>query len=834
MRSFDTLRRDLAYAARLLRLNPAFTLVAIASLALGIGANTAIFQLLDAVQLRTLPVRDPGQLAEIKIAGQSGRRGNFITRHPALTNPLWEQIRNQQQGFSSVSAWADWRFNLARGGETDPVQAMYIGGSFFETLGVRPVLGRLLSAADDHPGCGLPGAVISYAFWQRRFGGRPTALSSKLTLDGNPVEIVGVAPANFFGMEVGRSFDVAIPVCSEPLLAGEDSNLNHRDAWWLGVAGRLKPGWTVQRASAQLAAISPATFEQTLPANYPSGESRNYLKFKLGAFPLAAGVSDLRRNYDASLVILLALAAAVLLIACANLANLLLARATAREKELAVRLALGASRSRLVRQLLAESLLLAAAGTVLGVWLANALSRYMVSVISTQTDPLFVNLDPDWRVLFFMSAVAVLTLVLFGLMPALRATRMAPGAALKTASRGLTATRERFGLRRTLVVAQVSLSLVLLVGALLFSRSLAHLLTLDAGFTQNGILITEVDFERLQVPKSQRLTYQAQLVDRLRAIPGVEAAADARIVPLSGSGWNDFVLTGNSGHEQKTISWFNRVGPGFFHTVQTPILSGRDFDQRDTATSPTVAIVNESFARKVFPGANPIGRQFRVEAGPGEPQPVYQIIALAKDTTYQDIRNELAPIAFLPSAQDDHPGTYQHILVRSSASLTGLVHAIKTSLAQLSPDIDLHFEVLRTQVRDSLLRERLMATLAGFFGLLAALLAITGLYGVMSYMVARRRSEIGIRMALGADRARVLRLILREAGIVLGIGLAAGTVLALAAARTAGSLLYGLKWYDPITMLAAIGVLISAGLAASLLPARRAARLDPITALRDE
>ena len=478
--------QDLRFGVRMLLKSPGFTAVAVLSLALGIGANTAIFQLLNVVRLKSLPVKAPQELAEVRPTDVSGTRGSKSASYPAVTNPIWEQIRDRQQAFSGIFAWGTGGLNLAQGGEVRPAKALWVSGDFFNVLGIQPALGRVFSTADDQRGCSAPGVVISHAFWQREYGGEANVIGRKLTLADHPFEIVGVTQQSFFGLEVGRTFDVAVPICADAVISGKNNRLDSGTNWWLMVTGRLKPGWSSPQASAQLQAISTGLFEQTLPANYPPVSVQNYLGMKLEAVPVGGGYSVLRENYERPLWLLLAIAGLVLLIACANLANLLLARASAREREMAVRQAVGASRGRLIRQLLVESLLLAVVGTALGAFLAQALSRFLVSFLSTSGNSVFLDLTPDWRVLGFAAGIAALTCLLFGLTPALRATRIEPGAAMKASGRGLTAGRERFSLRRALVVVQVALSLVLVASAFLFSRSLNKLLAVDTGFRSEG------------------------------------------------------------------------------------------------------------------------------------------------------------------------------------------------------------------------------------------------------------------------------------------------------------------------------------------------------------
>jgi predicted permease len=599
--------------------------------------------------------------------------------------------------------------------------------------------------------------------------------------------------------------------------------------------GRLKPGWTLNRAGAQLRAISPGIFEATVPPTFNPEQAKHYLDYKLGAFPGDSGSSELRRNFENPLWFLLGLGALVLLIASANLANLMLARASAREKELGMRMAVGASRGRLIRQLLAESLLLAGIGAGLGALLARSLSQVLVASLSTQNDPLFVDLGTDWRVLGFTAALAGITCILFGLAPAWRATSVAPGVVLKESGRGTIGGRSGFGLRRILVVSQIALSLMLLVGALLFARSLNNLATVDAGFRQDGILVTDIDFTALNLPDERRLAFSEELLSRVGAIPGVDSAAIAEIVPLSGNGENHDVLIGTSGvpKGEASVASFNRVSLGFFKTLQTPMLAGRDFGEHDMKGSPNVAIVNEEFARKFADGRNPVGMAFRVGRLRTITAP-YQIIGLVKNSKYFELREEAQPIVYISMAQYEHPDTDAQILIRSNAPLATLVSGVKSTANQVHSDLDITFFPFHKMIQDGLLRDRLMAVLSGFFGALAVVLAAIGLYGVISYMVGQRRNEIGIRMALGAGPPKIIRLVLRETGVLLLIGLAAGVALALVAARTAASMLFDLKPTDVLTyVLATLGLSAVAALA-SFLPAQRAARLDPMAALRNE
>jgi putative ABC transport system permease protein len=829
----EQLLQDARYGVRMLRKNLGFTTVAVLSLVLGIGANTAIFQLLDAVRMRTLPVQNPQELAEVRIADLTGARGSFSSWHPPVTNPIWEEIRKQQQGFSGIFAWGSDGFNLTTGGEARGARALWVSGDIFNVLGVRPVLGRVFTTADDQRGCGTPGAVISYSFWQREYGGEPSVIGRKLTLDYHPVEIIGVTPASFSGLEVGRSYDVAVPICSQPFLH-DYSLLDDGTNWWLVVMGRLKPAWTVEKATAQLRAISPGLFEATLPKNYPAANIKDYLGFKLGALPAGTGISQLREAYSSPLWLLLSITGLVLLIACANLANLMLARASAREKEIAVRLALGATRWRLVRQLMVESLLLAGIGAIFGAILADNLSQLLVTFLSTEGNSLFLDLRSDWRVLAFTVGLAVMTCVLFGLTPALRATKVAPGEAMKAGGRGLTASCERFSLGRALVVSQVALSLVLVAGALLFVRSLRNLMTADTGFQPNGVLITSMDLTGLHLPVERWSAFKKDLVDRLRAIPGVDSAAEAGIVPLSGSAsTNNVWLDGADSHGRKD-SYFNRIGPDYFKTLQTTLLAGREFDDRDTATSPRVAIINEAFAHQLGSEEDPVGKRFWREETPSEPERQFKIVGIVKNTKYRGLREDFKPIAYLPLTQNPSPVPYDQILMRSNAPLAGLIPQVKRAIGEISPGITIDYDVFETMIRQTLLRDRLLATLSGFFGFLAALLATIGLFGMMSYAVVARTNEIGIRVALGAQRGDVIRMILRDALILVAMGVAIGVPVTLAATRLVSSLLFGLKPADWVSLSLAVMSMLVVAAVAGYIPARRASRVDPMVALHYE
>ena len=828
---FDHVFRDVCYSVRVLGKSPGFTAVAILSLALGIGANTAIFQLLDAIRLRMLPVRAPQELAEIRVTDMTGARGS-INRDNSVTYPIWEQIRRRQQAFSGIFAWSDGLLNLSPSGEVRMAQSLWVTGEFFPTLGIKPVLGRLFTPADDYRGCDIPGAVISYSFWQSEYGGDPSAIGRKLSLNGRSAEVIGVTPSGFTGLEVGRAFRVAVPVCSVDALWFKA--LDSGTFWWLAAMGRLKPGWSLERATAQLNSMSAGAFEASLPPNYPAVSVTKYLNMKLTALPAGTGVSQLRDRYSDPLWMLLAIAGLVLLIACANLANLMLARASGRDREIAVRLAIGASRKRLVAQLMTESSVIAVAGAGLGLLAAYRLSRALVLLLGAGNGSAYLNLDIDWRVFAFTCVLAILTCLLFGLAPALRATTGGPSSVLKSSGRGITTDREKFGLRRFLVAAQIALSLVLLVGALLFAGSLRNLLRAQTGFRQDGILIANLSFARADASQVRVLSFQRALLARIQGGHGVISVADTSVIPIGGSSWSNRTWMDGADSARSRDVLFSRISPGYFRTLGTPLLDGRDFDDRDMPASQKVAIVNEAFARRVANMANPVGQRFRVEATPSTPEMVYEIIGVAGNTKYRTLRENFEPVFYLPLSQDPSPALGDQLLIRSNLSPSELIPAVRRAIGEADPNAHFSFQEYKALIDESLLPERLMATLSSAFGVLAALLSAIGIYGVISYLVARRRNEIGIRMALGANRREIIFMILRETGRVLMIGLAVGTVLSLFAARFARTMLFGLKPYDAVTVISAAALLALVGLAATYLPARRAASLDPMAALRDE
>jgi predicted permease len=732
-------------------------------------------------------------------------------------------------------AWADEDFNISPNAESRLVRGLWVSGDFFPALGVQPELGRLFSSADDYRGCGLNVAVISYQFWQTEFGGDRSVLGRKISFDAGKrsVPVIGVTPPSFFGLEVGRQFDVALPVCADA--AAGDDRRDSGTTWWLTVMGRLKPGVSIERANANLRMISGAVFETTLPPDYPAISVKPYLAMKLGAIPAQGGLSKLRDDYSASLALLLTIAGLVLAIACANIANLMLARAASRSREIAVRLAIGAARWDLIRQLMAEGFLLAVAGTCGALFLARELNKFLVAFLSSDDNSTFVDLQPDWRVFLFAALLAIATTILFNLAPALQASRTQPMDALRSGTRGSTANRQRFGLRRALASSQITLSLVLTVAAISFAQSLRNLMTIKAGFQQTGILLVQTGYGAIDSAARGRISaLRHDVIERMRALPGVDAAAEAGSLPVNGNNWvNRMWLDGEDDTHSRDISR-GLVGAGYFQAIGTHLLAGREFDERDTLSTPNVAIVSASFLRVFGLSTNAVGRRFWIEKTPFAAQTRFEIVGVVEDSKYRDLRQDFLPVIFIPMSQFPQALLGGSVVVRSRLPLDRLTAELRSALAEANPQIMFRFSVLQTRIERSLLRERLMAFLSGLFGVLAVVLATVGLYGVVAYTTARRTNEFGIRLALGSTRANVRTLVLGEAARLLAVGLGAGLVLLWASGRLASALLYGVSADDPRILGVASALLISITLIASYLPARRATLIDPASALRQE
>jgi putative ABC transport system permease protein len=819
----DTIK-DLRYTGRVIRRNPGFTTAIVLSLALGIGANLAIFSVWNALLIKSLPVPRPEQLVEVTHSG--GER--------LFSNAMWEEIRNRQDVFGRAFAYSSAAFNLSTGGEKRLARGLYVSGDYFTGLGVRAVIGRTLTPVDDQRGVEVaPSAVLSNGFWQREYGGDHGILGRTITLDNRPFHVVGVIEPDFFGLVVGERFDIAVPLSSEAALHPAGPMLDSRTAFWLNVAARLKPEGDLTRARAGLLVLARTVFEAAVP---PGSFGQKSARPILDAVPAATGSSVLRVQYGTAVTLLLILVAVLLLVACANIANLLLARAAARQRELMIRIMIGAGRGRLVRQLLTESLIISVIAALLGLAIGSYGSNLLVQWISSARQPSFLDLSIDVRVIGFAVMLSILTGVAFGLAPVIRMKQAAPVTALQSGFRSLVAARGRWWMGHPLVAGQIALSLILLITAGLFVRSL-HLLTAqDTGFESEGVLLVDADLRSTRTPPAQEGQVADELLVRFRSIPGILAASRSAVTPIRGSTWQANIVTEEGGNGPvKTTVLVNYVASDYFRTMATAILAGRDFARYDTPKSPHVAIANETAVRKLFRGVNPIGRSFR-QLLPGktlEESLAIEIVGVAKDAKYRSLREEIAPTIYMPIMQSPFPlvGTFE---LRYAGPLRDVTNYILAMAGTVDRGISLDFRLLRTQVSDSILREQLIARLSLLFAVLAVLLGAGGLHSLLAYTVARRRKEIGIRMAVGASRHAVAWLMIREVMPPVAVGLAVGFAVAVAGARLVRSLLYGLTPLDPVTVLTSCILLAVVGAAAVVIPARRAAMLDPNSVLREE
>jgi predicted permease len=832
--------QDVRYALRQLRKNPGFAAVAVITLALGIGANTAIFSLLNAVLLRDLPVRQPEQLM---LFGKGTWRGSVSD----LPNRSWQlfsyaffrKFRQKNQVFSDVAAIDSILFSthgrVAGGSNLEKIDAELVSGTYFNTLEVNPILGRVLTDADDQTPGGHPVAVASYSWWQRRFGKDTTALSKTVTIRSTVYTIIGVAAPEFFGVNVGQAPDLWIPLAMEKEISPGWNGLDKNLFQSLYIIGRRKPGVSAEQASANTNLL----FKQIIRGYAGPQPSQKQLdeiqNASIALTPADKGLSQLRHEFSSPLRILMAVVALVLLVACANVANLLLARATARQREIAVRMSMGAARLRLVSQLLVESTMLGATGAILGAWSAWWATRLMLRMVSAGSESLKVSVAPNATVLGFTVLVAVFTVILFGTAPAVYATRVDLVPSLKE-GRGTTQTRSRNTLARGLIVGQVALSLVLLVGAGLFLRSLVNLTNVDTGFNKQNVLTTSLDPDGAGYQQDARWqSVMEQIEGRVNAVPGVRAASFAFSV-FSGGGWTDAVVVpGRPIREHDPDVDHNIVGPRYLDAMGMPILLGRNLLPQDSATSRKVAVINETLARTYFGGESPLGRTFSVGGEPGAQTEWLdiEVVGVVKDAKYMDLQEKPMPAAFYPYSQ--HPGFLYNFVTRYSGSPTILAHEIAKAVGDIDPNLPIgDFTTLAQTVDDSVLNHRLVAQLCTFFGVLAALLVCIGIYGLMSYGVTRRANEFGVRVALGAGHRNVLWLVLRETlGLVL-TGIVLGLALAPAVSRIVASFLFGLKFYDPLSIGSAILAMIAVAALAGYIPARRAAKVDPMVALRYE
>ncbi len=818
--------QDARYALRTTRGNPAFSAAAIVSLALGIGANTAIFSVMDALLMRFLPVRNPGELVELMIV-QQGRPGDSFSYPPVAALAARKDI------FAGLAAFTTYTFNVTSRGETVRVPGAWVTGEFYQALGVEPFASRLLTPEDDKPGA-PPVAVLSYAWWKGHYAGDFGVVGRTIEIENQPVAIVGISPRGFEGATVGSAANLTLPLNALSQLFPERSRMLQAEAEWLRVLARPQPGISRAQAQARLAVVWPQLVSTAVTPRMIPKRRDVLLKSSIDLIPGGTGFSNLRRQFQRPLYVLLAITGLVLLIACANFANLLLARGTARAREIALRFAIGAGRGRVVRQLLTESVLLSVAGAALGIVFAAFAGRTLLGLLSTGGfDPITLDLAPDVRVLLFTTGAALATGILFGLVPALRATASGPAAALKSGS-GIApgpggALRSR--LLPALVASQVALSMVLLVGAGLFVRTFQNLLERDPGFRSEGVLVVELDARRAGYNDAHTAALYEEILHGFQRIPGVASASISSNTPLNGGVWSEPVsLNGQMTAESVHV---NVVGPRYFETLGTPLVLGRDFGEADRAGAPPAAIVNEAFVRKYLPEGRPLGQQLTIRVAAAT---TATIVGVVRSTVATSLREQAPPFVYLPYFQHGDDLAWAAYEIRAQGSLARTAALVNEQLrARFSgTPAQIRETALTEQVGRTLVQERTLAALGAGFGALALILAALGLYGLLAYMVARSTNEIGIRMALGARRAEVLALVLKSALRLLALGIAVGIPVAWAGTRWIGAMLFGLRGTDPLTAIAAAGLLSATALAAALVPALRAARVDPLVALRYE
>jgi len=832
--------QDLYFGLRQLRKSVGFTSVAVVTLALGIGANTAIFSLLDAVLLRKLPVQEPQQLVLFGKGTWRGSMDELPNRSWQLFSyPFFREFRQKNQAFSDVAAISSILFSthgrVADGTSLEKIDVELASGSYFNALGVKPILGRTLNDADDVTLGGHPVAVVSYSWWQRRFRKNPAIVGRTVTFGSTVYTVIGVAPPEFFGMIVGQSPDLWIPLAMQKEISPGWNGLEDKMFQSLNIVGRMRPGISTDQASANTNLL----FKQILHTYVGPQPSQKQLDdinhAQIALTPAATGLSHLRHEFSSPLKILMAVVGLVLLVACANVANLLLARATARQREIAVRMSMGAARWRVIRQLLVEGAVLATGGAVLGAWVVWWAMHFLLRLVSTGPETVQLRVSLDAQVLAFTTAVAMLTVLLFGAAPALYAMRVDLIPSLKE-GRGTTSAQSTSLLARGLIIGQVALSLVLLVGAGLFLRSLTNLTNIDTGFDKQNVLMCSIDSIGAGYKEDARLESMVQrLEERVNALPGIRGSSFAFTVFNQG-GWTTRVrVPGRPSNEHDPDVDHNIVGPKYFDAMALPIVLGRGFLPQDSLGSKRVAVINETMARTYFTGESPLGRTFTI--GEGNPQGTewqnLEVVGVVKDAKYMDLDERQMPAVFYPHSQ--HVGYRYYFITRYTGNKDAVSRAISQIASEIDPNLPVgEFTTLAQIVDDSVLNHRLIAQLCTVFGLLAVLLASIGIYGLMSYGVTRRTNEFGVRLALGADRRHVVWLVLRETAMLVVAGLLIGLVTVPAIARFVVSLLFGLKPYDALSIGAAVFTLAVVALLAGYLPARRAAKVDPMVALRYE
>ena len=826
--------QDLWYSVRTLRKSPVFLAVAVLSLALGIGANTAIFTLIHQLILQPLPVRNPEQLVMLAGRGKHYGGNNGPDR---LSYPMYQEIRDKNQVFSGMFCTYPSTVSATFQGNTELIGADYVSGNYFPVLGIGAAVGRVFSASDDLIQGGHPLAVLSYGYWRARFGSDRSIVGKEIVVNGRALTIIGVSPAGFDGVEPGRAPQIRIPITMKDQLPRTDfGRLNSNRFRWTEVFGRLKPDVSMEKAQAGLQPLFHQILDREVTEKPFAKASpivkQEFLKMWMGVMPGSKGRSNLRRTYSKPLFALMGIVGLVLLIACSNLANLLIARASARQKEIAVRLALGAGRGRLVRQLLVESLVLSSLGGALGVGLAVVIDQALIDFLPSGHTPLSLSSTPDWTVLGFTFAISLLAGALFGLVPALQSTRPQLANTLKDQA-GAVIRGGSAGLRKGLVVAQVSLSLLLLIGAGLFLQSLRNLKTLDPGFEVKNLLAFDVDPTMSRYDPKWTADYYRRMREQLSVLPGVESHTAAVIPVLENDEWDSWVtIEGYAAkQDERPDPHMQYCSPGFFKTLKIPVLLGRDFNDRDDAGAPKVGIVNQKFVKHFFGGNDPLGRHIGMGIDPGTKLNI-TIVGVVGDTKYESMREEIPEELYIPFDQKGfaNGGT---IYVRAQGDPSRMFTTLRTTLRGLDGSVPMYdMRTVADQMEISLLTERLLASLSTVFGCLATVLAALGLYGVMAFMVARRTREIGIRMALGAGQKSVVWMVLRETLTLAGIGVAIGLAGAYGVTRLIQTQLFGVQPTDLLTMAAASLGIAAVTALAGYIPARRATGIDPMSALR--
>ena len=827
--------QDLHYGVRMLCKSPGFTAVAVLTLALGIGANTAIFSLMNALMLRELPVESPEKVFLFG-DGRAGGSSDEIASTQLYSYWFYREARASNHSFSELSAAMSLMFNgmhgtVANGETLEPMNVQLVSGTYFSMLGVNPLLGRTFTVADDGQEGAHPDALISYSWWKRRFAGDSEVLGKTITFRSTVYSIIGVAPPEFFGTMVGQSPDLWIPLSMEKQVSPGWNGLDDKRFESLYIFGRLKTGVGAAQAQAEVNLLAQQLWRGAIGGKLSAADDEQIKHSYIELTPAARGISRLRFEFSQPLKILMGIVALVLLIACANIANLLLARGTARQREISVRVAIGAGRMRLIRQMLTENLVLAALGGALGIWFAWWAGRALLTLVSTGNEPPPLNLAPDARVLAFTLAISIATVVLFGIAPALSGTRLNLTNGLREGKGSVRAGRATMA--SALIISQVALSLVLIVGAGLFLRTIINLENVPTGFNKENVLLFSIDPVGYK-EDARLLNLYHSIEERVGAEPGVKSASISFFTFNQGEWDENVTVEGGTqlptGIENDVTE--NVVGPGYFSAMEIPILAGRVFSTQDTAASPRVAVINETMAKRYFQGGSPIGRHFG-RGGDLKHAGDFKVIGVVKDAKYIGLREHLRAAAYYPYTQDTR--YYYNLVVRYSGSARLIPGEVRAAVSEVDPRLPLVFQsTLVEQVDRSMRSSSLVGKLSTFFGLLAAFLACIGIYGLMSYAVTRRTQEIGIRMAIGAGRGEVLRMVMREVTTLVGIGLVTGIPAALAAGRWAASLLFGLRPADPLTFVAAIFAMLGVGLFAGYLPARRATRVDPIVALRYE